>query len=202
MRVLLVHGLGRTPLSLAGLYRALRRAGHEPEFFGYWAFAEPYQRIRRRLVARLRAAASGGQPVALIGHSLGGLLLRHALAEVPDLQVHQLIMLGTPNRPPRMARAAARWLPFRALTRSCGGVLASATAYAEIPVPSVRYTLFAGTAGWRRPRGIFGDEPHDGFVSVGETRILDADEPVLLPVRHTFMMDNPRLRELVVALLA
>lgn len=201
MRVLLVHGLGRTPASLILLHRALRRAGHAPASFSYYAFAESYDGIRRRLVARLQGWAATPEPVALIGHSLGGLLLRHALADAPALQVHHLIMLGTPNRPPRRAASAIRWLPFRVFARSCGALLASEGAYAGIPVPRVPYTLIAGTAGYRLLGRPFRGEPHDGFVAVGETLIRDADRPVLLPVDHTFMMNDPRLQRVVLQLL-
>ncbi len=202
MRALLVHGLGRTPASLARLGGALRRAGHAPEYLAYFAFAEPYEQIRQRLVGRLRDLARERRPVALLGHSLGGLLLRHALADVPELPVHQLIMLGTPNRPPRRARDAVRWLPFRLFARSCGEVLASADFYGEIPAPAVPYTIIAGTAGPRLLAGPFGTEPHDGFVAVAETPIHDGDRPILLPVAHTFMMNDPELQRLVLTLLA
>ncbi len=201
MRVLLVHGLGRTPASLALLHRALRRAGHAPASFAYYAFAQSYEGIRRRLVAQLQTWAAAPDPVALIGHSLGGLLLRHALADVPTLPVHHLIMLGTPNRPPRRAVRAIRWLPFRVFARSCGAVLASERAYADIPEPRVPYTLISGTAGYRLLGRPFRGEPHDGFVAVGETLIRDADQPVLLPVDHTFMMNDPQLQRIVLQLL-
>ncbi len=201
MRVVLVHGLGRTPLSLLGLGNALRRAGHEPEFFAYFAFAEPYERIRRRLVQRLRAAARAGEPVALVGHSLGGLLLRHAVTDTPELRVHRLIMLGTPNRPARRARLALRWLPFRLLARSCGEVLASPEAFGAIPVPPVPYTIIAGTAGHRWLSRPFGEEPHDGFVAVSETPMAESDQPLLLPVGHTFMMNDRRLQAELIGLL-
>lgn len=201
MRVLLVHGLGRTPVSLQGLARALRRAGHSTRLFGYYAFAEHYDHIRQRLASELRALARSSQPVGLIGHSLGGLLLRHALMEAPTLRVHRLIMLGTPNQPPRLAVRANRWLPFRVFARSCGSLLASPGAYARIPPPAVPYTLVAGTGGWRRVPGPFGSEPNDGIVSVSETRVDAADEPTLLPVSHTFMMNDRRLQRLVLDLL-
>jgi pimeloyl-ACP methyl ester carboxylesterase len=201
MRVLLVHGLGRTPVSLQGLARALRRSGHATRLFGYYAFAEHYDRIRLRLASELRALARSSEPVGLIGHSLGGLLLRHALVEAPGLRVHRLIMLGTPNQPPRLAVRANRWLPFRVFARSCGSLLATPGAFARIPPPAVPYTLVAGTAGWRRVPGPFGAEPNDGIVSVSETLVTEGDEPLLLPVTHTFMMNDQRLQQMVLDLL-
>lgn len=200
MRVLLVHGLGRTPLSLARLGAVLRGAGHQPQFFAYLAFAEPYERIRRRLVARLLELAREDAPVALVGHSLGGLLLRHALPDAGQLAVHHLIMLGTPNQSPRRARLAVRWLPFRLFARSSGEVLASPDAYARIPAPAVPTTVIAGTAGLRLLGRPFGAEPHDGFVAVSETRLTGGRE-LLLPVAHTFMMNDRRLHAEVLAIL-
>lgn len=202
MRVLLVHGLGRTPLSLQGLARTLRRAGHATRFFGYYAFAEHYDQIRQRLASELRALGRDPAPVALIGHSLGGLLLRHALADAPALVVHRLIMLGTPNQPPRLAVRANRWLPFRVFARSCGHLLATPSAYTRIPPPAVPYTLIAGTQGWRRPTGPFGGDPNDGLVAVSETMVTPDDTPHVLPIGHTFMMNDRRLQRLVLELLA
>jgi pimeloyl-ACP methyl ester carboxylesterase len=201
MRVLLIHGLARTPLSLAGLARAIERAGHTPRTFGYFAVAESYDDIRTRLVAELSAMAADRAPVGLVGHSLGGLLLRHALADVPSLNVHRLIMLGTPNQSPRTARLAARWGLWRIWSRSCGELLASPDAYTRIPVPRVPYTVIAGTGGWLNPKGPFGDEPNDGFVAVSETRIKADDAPSQFPVLHTFMMNDPAVQTLVVDLL-
>lgn len=201
MRVLLVHGLGRTPASLLLLHHALKRAGHSPSNFSYFAFAEPYEHIRERVAARLRSMRSDSEPVALVGHSLGGLLLRDALAEVPELNVHRLIMLGTPNRSPRRAQRIEGWLPFRVFARSSGALLANPTAYDRIKTPRVPYTIIAGTGGYRWLSKPFGGEPHDGVVAVDETRILDGDEPVLLNVAHTFMMNDRRLQDFVIALL-
>jgi pimeloyl-ACP methyl ester carboxylesterase len=202
MRVLLAHGLGRTPASLLLLHLALKRAGHAPTNFSYFAFAEPYERIRERLVVRLRELATDPAPVALIGHSLGGLLLRDALASVPELNVHRLIMLGTPNRAPRRAQRVESWLPFKVFARSSGALLASPDAIDRIAEPQVPYTIIAGTGGYRWLSRPFGGELHDGVVAVNETRIRDSDEPVLLNVAHTFMMNDRRLQAFVLELLA
>ena len=202
MQLLLVHGLGRTPLSLLGLAAALRRDGHRTRFFGYLPPFESVPRIRRRLARVLRELARGGEPVGLIGHSLGGLLLRLALTDVPELRVRHFVMLSTPNAPPRAARLAWKWVPpFRLYARDCGRLLTSPTAFAALPEPRVPFTVIAGTAGLRGRFSPFGDEPNDGLVSVTEARLGTA-EPVLLSVLHTFMMDAVAVRARISAIMS
>lgn len=197
MNVLLVHGLGRTPCSLFGLASELRRDGHATQFFAYSPTFESLPHIVSRLVNRLQSFADRGEAVGLAGHSLGGLLLRSALVHVPQLHVKHLVMMGTPNRPPRIAAFMWRWRLFRMLTRECGRFLASPAAILELPPPAVPYTLIAGDSG---PQRFFG-EPNDGIVTVNETRIADADEPHRVDGYHSFLMDHPATRRLVRAAL-
>ena len=199
--MLLVHGLGRTPLSLFGLATALRRAGHRTRFFGYLPALESLPRIVRRLTARLRALAARGEPVGLVGHSLGGLLLRVALTAVPELKVHHFVTLGTPASVPRMATLAWRWLPlFRLYTRDCGRFLGSAEAFAKLPELRVPFTLIAGTAGPCGRWSPFEAEPNDGVVAVAETRVAGA-EPELVPAVHTLIMDSVTVRTRILAIM-
>lgn len=196
MNVLLVHGLWRTPLSFLLLERGLRRWGHQAEQFGYAAIAQRYATILDRLARRVERLAARG-PYVAIGHSLGGLLLRDALARVTGPAPRHLVMLGTPNRPPRIACRLERQWAYRRLMGECGVRLASPAFYERLPPPDIPYTIVAGTAGPRGRWSPFGDEPNDGIVAVSETRIRDDDPIVLLPATHTFMMNNARVQAVV-----
>jgi hypothetical protein len=200
--VLLVHGLWRTPLSFLPLVHRLRGWGYRPEQFGYAAVAQRYDAIVTRLVHRLERLAGGGAPYSVIGHSLGGVLLRSALARVGGPPPAHLIMLGTPNRPPRLARRLGVHWAYRRLMGECGVNLTSAAFYAALPVPQVPRTIIAGTAGPRGRWSPFGDEPNDGIVAVDETRLSDEDPVVLRPVTHTFMMNDGGVQEVIREILA
>ena len=192
MRVLLVHGMGRTPLSLSHLARFLRRAGHRPERLGYVAAIESFDRIRRRVRQRLETLARAGEPYAVIGHSLGGLALRAAVSGLQPGPVH-LIMLATPNQSPRLARRLHRLLPYRLACGESGQLLARQEFFAQLPLPRVPYTIIAGSAGPCGPRSPFGHEANDWVVAVDETKISPTDRPTVVQVGHTFMMNDVRV---------
>ncbi|MBS1767574.1 MAG: hypothetical protein JST05_09265 [Acidobacteria bacterium] len=68
---ILVHGLGRTPLSMLLLAARLKQRGFSCETFGYFAGASSFEAIARRLESRLSQQPEG---YTAVGHSLGGLL--------------------------------------------------------------------------------------------------------------------------------
>lgn len=196
-RVVLVHGMGRTPLSMWRLARTLRRSGFVPELFGYVAAWERFEDIVGRLRVVLEAAA--GDDYVVVGHSLGGLLLRAAVASLPAgvRRPRRIIMLATPNHAPRLARRFEHVWWYRMLNGDAGRLLASESRLLAIPVPDVPCTIIAGTRGIRGRWSPFGDEPNDGLVAAAETELAGHGEWMSLPLRHPFIMNDARVRDLV-----
>jgi hypothetical protein len=134
--------------------------------------------------------------------SLGGLLLRDAFAAVEPRRLAHLVMLGTPNQPPRLAPRAVRLPPFRWATGECGRRLASEEFFAALPAPRVAYSVVAGTRGLYGRLSPFGREPNDGIVALAEARVHPADEVHTFPVTHTFMMNDRAVQAMIVGILA
>ena len=197
MKILLIHGLSRTPLSLLGLEWHLQQKGQPTEQFSYLAVAETFDRIVGRLRVRLQALASQGS-YGIIAHSLGGLLTRAALGLESIKLPQHIVMLGTPNQLPRLAPHAWRVPLFRWWTGQCGLNLADPDFFASLPKIKANYTIVAGTGGLRGSWSPFGDELNDGIVALNETRLSDRDQIVQLPVMHTFMMNDSRVQKTVV----
>src|SRR5262245_17185636 len=106
MRVFLLHGMGRTPASLALLAWRLRAAGHQPKLFGYAVSFETLDAIADRFVALVEttrtadaASGEGGDGFAAIGHSLGNLITRYCAARLPA-GLDRFVQMAPPNHPP------------------------------------------------------------------------------------------------------
>src|SRR5258708_5747451 len=161
----------------------LRAAGFEVAYFGYSATFSSFDATVKRLVERLRAV---GDRYALVGHSLGCILIRAALPSL-DPAPAACFFLAPPNHAPRAATRFAGHRLFRALTGDSGSRLADPVFMDALPVPDVPTRIYAGTAGPGEP---FDGDPNDGIVAVSETR-LDERIPVIeVPSLHTFIMNS------------
>ncbi len=203
MRVLLIHGLGRTPLSLFALANYLGRRGHRTGSFGYVCAVESFSAIRGRLQARMREMAVDGTAYALCGHSLGGLLALSTFADFgdPPRGPSALITLGTPLQPPRLARRFMDSAWFRLATGNGGQLLADPRFFASLPIPLIPWLRIVGTGGptgWPSP---FGDEPNDGVVALDEAARAGAPPTVLVDAIHTFLMNSSVARAAIDELL-
>jgi hypothetical protein len=192
--VLLIHGMGRTPLSMAFLGFRLRRAGIPVVTFGYSAAIESHAQCVTRLAGRIREAFAGS-PYILVGHSLGTLLIRSVLPTCSDHPPKACFFLAPPSHSPRLARRLASNPIYRALTGEMGQLLADPSFMEDLPTPSVPVTVFAGDRGCRGRFSPFHLEPNDGIVSVSEARISEAHPLVRLPVLHTFIMNSRRVAD-------
>lgn len=183
---------------MALLGHRLRRHGMGASLFGYVAAVERFDRIVRRLRQRLTAEANAGEYV-VVGHSLGGLLLRAAIAELPPAvrPPRHLFMVATPNQSPRLARRFHRNPLFRLLTGDAGQLLADVGRVGAIPIPRLPTTIIAGVSGWRETGSWFRQEANDWIVALSEVRLADVDDLVTLNAGHTFVMNHREVVQVI-----
>lgn len=198
MHALFVHGMGRSPLSGWPMLRRLRQAGLETTTFGYTTTFEDFAHIRRRLEARIVAIAARGDYV-VIGHSLGGVLLRAVMNALPPAtrRPKRMFLLGVPLHPSRLAQRLRANAIYRTFTRDCGQMLGSAVRMSELAPPAVPVTAVAGIRGLPRGIGPFGDEPNDGVVALSEASAEWLVDQVQVPVIHTVLPASARVANII-----
>lgn len=197
MRVFLIHGMGRTSVSLALLARRLRAAGHDAETWGYFVSKDALDVIAHRFASFVREKARS-EPFAVVGHSLGNVITRLAMPELANMS--RFIMLAPPNQPPVMARALEGNPIFKVLTRDAGRKLLDAAFYERLPVPTCATLVIAGNRGPSAKWLPFHGEPSDGVVRVEETR-LPGVPLVEVPAIHTFIMNDADVARLTLRFL-
>jgi len=198
MHILFVHGMGRTPLSGVPILVRLRANGYTTGVFGYSAAFRCFDSIRDRLIRRVIQIASQGD-YALVGHSLGGVLLRDALAKLPKevIRPKHLFLLGSPIRSARLAVGMRNRILFRAMTGDCGQLLASNQRMQAIGPSNVETTIIIGTKGFNGDSGPFFGEINDGIVAASEAHADWVTDEVQVPVIHTLLPASYRVARIL-----
>ena len=186
--IVLVHGVWAPGLVMMPLGALLAREGFRCHRFDYRGAARP---LAANAEALARFARSLG-PAHFVGHSLGGLVVLHALNEHPDLAVGNAVLLGTPARGSFSGRRLAR----NRFGRWMLGATQPLWHDAELMrwKRSERLGVIAGTM----PMGLgraFGRLPgaNDGVVCVDETGIEGMSERITLHLGHSAMLVSARV---------
>jgi hypothetical protein len=181
--VVLLHGMGRSWISMALLGHRLRRRGYETHLFGY----RPRRPTLDELSRALRSFVVERVPTPVyhfIGHSLGNIIVRHGFREGFRPGLGRIVMLAPPNRPARLAANLRDNRVFRYWTGDSGQKLADPEFYRTLPVPPVPFGVIVGDRGHR----IGFEEPNDGVVSVEGAKLEGMSDFVVLHHTHTLIM--------------
>jgi hypothetical protein len=201
MKALLIHGQGRTRMSMLLLGWRLKRRGYAVSYFGYATWLESFDKIVERFAQTIRYTM-GEQPYVIVAHSLGGIIARASLPYLTDNPPQRLVMLAPPNQPPLMGKLFRSNPVYRLFTRDCGHKLAEDTFYKKLPRPAIPTTIIAGTRGLPKPLSPFAGETNDMVLAVSETRLEGLAEPILVRASHPFIMNSKQVAEIIFGVLA
>lgn len=190
--------MGRSPLSGGLLLWLLKRSGFKVRVFGYSVSFDGFAGIKARLVERIAQLAAQGD-YALVGHSLGGVLLRAALNDLPPAtrKASHLFLLASPIRPARLAQRLRNNPVYKIITRDCGRLLGSEERMAAVGPVTVPTTIVVGVRGLPWPKDPFVGELNDGVVARSEVCADWASEEVQVPVGHTLLPSSRLVARLI-----
>jgi pimeloyl-ACP methyl ester carboxylesterase len=196
--VVLVHGIWMTGLDLVVLRHRLRKAGFDAGIHTYSSLARTPVENARGLRAHVESLDA--EVVHLVGHSLGGVTILHLFEHGPLPRPGRVVFLGSPVRGSGVARVLASRRPTRFfLGRSVvRGLLGDVPAWGgerELGVVAGSWPVGVGSV----LGGLRG--PHDGTVSVRETRVPLATDRVVLPVTHSGLVASRDVADHVIRFL-
>lgn len=194
--VLLLHGLWMGRPAMWALQRRLRAAGFAPLTWGYRSIFGDLQRESDRLAGDWKAL---GSPVHVVGHSLGGhLALATAERHAGQLPAGRIVCLASPLAGSCVARQLRQHAWGRPLMGCAGLPLTSPVRVsAGHAVASIAGQRAFGAGSWLAEL----PAPHDGTVSVAETRIEGLSAHAIVPASHSGIVFNRKALAMVVSFL-
>jgi pimeloyl-ACP methyl ester carboxylesterase len=193
--LVLLHGLGRTRFSMWRLARRAAARGYSVHNVGYRSRRSAIAEHAERIGARLAALAGREGPLDAVTHSLGGIVLRAAVAAgwLDAAALRRVVMLAPPNAGSELADVLSRTPLFRLAVGPAGPQLATGEAGVAASLPPVPFETGV-IAGARAANPLFGRAfagPNDGKVSVERAAVAGMRDFVTVPCGHTFIMDRP-----------
>jgi triacylglycerol lipase len=189
--VVLLHGLGRSPLTFRYAERRLRKAGFTTSNLGYPSRRASIEALADDVAARLPADA---RPLHFLTHSLGGIVLRCLVQRRRPPHLGRVVMLGPPNAGSQLAtRLQPRWY-FRWLLGPAGQQIGADAASIPNSLGPVDFPLGV-IAGSRSldPFALLVTGASDGKVTLEETRVVGMTDWWSLPRGHGVLMFDARV---------
>jgi pimeloyl-ACP methyl ester carboxylesterase len=171
--VLLVHGHGAHHVLLEPLRRALERQGFRAVNWRYGSLQGSIEAHAARLAVKARELDEDASVARLhfVGHSMGAIVVRRALAMTRPRKLGRVVLLAPPNRGARLADFALRLFGRRliAATELCS----RPDSYVNRLVPAADLDCGVIAASW------------DHVVSLGSTYLPGQRDHLVLRSLHT-----------------
>jgi triacylglycerol lipase len=188
--VILLHGLGRTPLSMKRIEWTLRKQNYRVINVGYPSTRVSIQDAADHWLDEVLKTqmADSSAKIHFVAHSLGGIVLRQYLSnhEIPNLG--RVVMMAPPNQGSELADRLRNNCLYRFATGPAGQQLGTDESSVPNRLGAVDFELGV-IAGHRSLNPLFSSwipGADDGKVSVRSARISGADF-LLVHHSHTWM---------------
>jgi pimeloyl-ACP methyl ester carboxylesterase len=202
-KVVLLHGFGRSDMSMLLINSALTEAGYDVHSLEYPSIEEAPEALVKIIAKDINECCKdGAETIHFVGHSLGGLLLRDYLGRHQPENLGRVVLIGSPNKGSELADAdlgiAAQETLLNWAGPSAQALHTGPDGYAaSLPAPEYTVGVIAGNRG-NHMSDRWLPTPNDGVVSVESARLDGMTDFIEVNVTHWDMRRDPVVADLVI----
>ncbi|MHC2461524.1 esterase/lipase family protein [Bradyrhizobium embrapense] len=189
-----LHGISRTARSFRRMELALKDAGFATLNLDYDSRRKGLEALAEDIHPSLdHFAQSCDGSVHFVCHSMGGLLARVYLARYRPTRLGRVVMLGTPNGGSEIADRLKHLAAYRAFFGPAGQQLVTrrdAATSALLPAIDYEAGIIAGNRSVYPITSMGMPRPHDGRVSVANTRLDGMADHIVIRTSHPWLVRN------------
>ena len=192
--VVLLHGISRTARSFRKMQAALEAAGYATLNLDYASRRKALEGLAEDIRPSIQRFTEGiDGPVHFVCHSMGGLLARIYIARYRPKRLGRVVMLGTPNSGSEIADRLGHLRLYRAFFGPAGQQLGTRRDDAiNALLPPVDYPVgvIAGNRSIYPIASVFLPKPHDGRVSIENTKLDGMADHIIVRTSHPWLVRN------------
>lgn len=192
--VVLLHGISRTALSFRKMQMALERAGFTTLNLDYASRSKALEALAEDIRPAIQPFADRIDGcVHFVCHSMGGLLARVYIARHRPKHLGRVVMLGTPNSGSEIADRLKNFGAYRAFFGPAGqqlGTQRDSAVAALFPPVDYPVGIIAGNRSIDPVAATMLPKPHDGRVSIANTKLEGMADHVIVRTSHPWLVRN------------
>ncbi|GAB2645124.1 alpha/beta fold hydrolase [Vibrio panuliri] len=204
--VILVHGFAKSGRVMKTFAYEFQNAGYQTCVLNYTSLGVSNNALTEQTGMQINSCltqSENAQNVHFVGHSLGGLLIRHYLQEdhalIDEKRLGRVVMIGTPNHGSKVADHYAEKFWIHWLGEIPLSLTTSERAFSnKLNEPSYNVGVIAGTKGYQWTSKYF-DERNDGLVSVDSAKLPLMDDYYEVSFSHHQLRSDPIVTSLVLS---
>ena len=193
--IVLLHGIGRTKITMAPLAGYLSWTGYNVINVDYASRKKPIEELVEDIHKVLEQRhLDPSRKINFVGYSLGGLVIRAYLSKYRPPNLGSVVMIGTPNQGSEVADFLKDYSVYKKYFGPAGQQLSTDQQEIKGLLGVIDYDV--GVIAGRLSIDPISSlliipGSNDGKVSVERTKVNNMKDHIVLNTTHTFMINNP-----------
>jgi len=195
--VVILHGIGMSPLRMAFLDLGLKRAGYRTFNIGYPSLRKSIEDCAAFVQEKIDRLLQNNRPpkIHFVAHSMGSLVTLELLSRKSFANPGRAVLIAPPYGGSEVADLLQNWKIFRTFFGPAGQQLTTAyrkTLEQKLP-EGLEIGVIAGTRAYEYPLFLSTMKHtgvHDGLVSVKSTHIPAMKDHITIRMSHSFLLEK------------